>query len=131
MAPTLRPLDSALDSSPRRTVLPMVGLRHTFVVESDGEHGGLSLRAGDVLVLGGRVRPGDVTVLLARGRGRARLGTVTSKGLLGTHGEPCSGARWMAAGRVLEVIREPGVVPRSEAQLALDWAAPRTATHAA
>ena len=127
MAPIIRPIQS--DTRPvRRTVLSLEGECQRFVVEQAGVFAGLTLRVGDVLVTGGRTRPGDVTVLVARGMGRPRVGTVTSKGLFGTHGEPCSTARWMAAGRLLDVERLPAqpVEPRG-GQLALDWSLPQAA----
>ena len=106
--PTLRPLDLSTETPPKATVLCMSGEpRHYFVVVAGGEHGGRRLRKGDVVVVGGAARMGDVVVLLASGMGRPRMGRVGATGLLGDAGEPCSAARWSAAGRLLEVARKP------------------------
>lgn len=128
MAPTIRPLNSAVETEPPAGVLSMDGgPRHSFVVVSPGDHNGMHLREGDVLVVGGRARPGDCVVLLARGLGRPRLGSVSHAGLLGDAGELCSSARWVSAGRVLEVVYAPPRPLESRweegGQLTLTWAA--------
>jgi hypothetical protein len=125
MAPIIRPLDSQSESTPTAAVLSLSGgPRHHFVVMQPGELNGSTVRQGDVLVVGGRARPGDAVVLLARGMGRPRVGSMAHDGLRGDAGEPCSAARWVPAGRLLEVVRSPPqALPVQGGQLSLEWGA--------
>lgn len=123
MAPNIRPLDPQLETTPTAAVLSMSGgPRHHFVVTQPGEINGSMVREGDVLVVGGRARLGDAVVLLARGVGRPRVGSMAHDGLRGDAGEPCSAARWVPAGRLLEVVRSPPqALPAQGGQLTLEW----------
>lgn len=81
--------------------------RELFLVVAEGELGGRSFAVGDLLACGGPAASGDLVVLVPRGHGRPRLGTVQGARLLGDAGEPCHEVRWRVAGRVLSVVRDP------------------------
>ncbi|MEQ1506680.1 MAG: hypothetical protein ABMB14_30915 [Myxococcota bacterium] len=72
-----------------------------FAVTRDGWWSGFRFRAGEVVVCRGEARHGDVTVLVARGLGRPRFGTVEGVRFRGDAGEPCHPGRWQSAGRVV------------------------------
>ncbi|TNE85785.1 MAG: hypothetical protein EP330_24425 [Deltaproteobacteria bacterium] len=76
-----------------------------FVVTHPGEFGGVHYGLGDVLVCRGDAVDDEPVVLMARGHGRPRLGWVRGDELYGEVGEPCSVARWRAAGRIVAVMR--------------------------
>ena len=91
---------------------PAVSGRIRFVVERGGQIGDLRVEAGDVIVCGGEVRDGEITVLVARGSvdgrlppGRPRVGWVRGIRLVGEVGEPCDVERWHPAGRILACVR--------------------------
>ncbi len=125
MAPIIRPLESQTQPTPTAAVRSLSGgLRRRFVVTQPGELNGAVVCEGDVLVVGGRARPGDAVVLLARGMGRPRVGSMAHDGLRGDAGERCSAARWVPAGRLLEVVRsQPEAEPAQGGQLTLEWGA--------
>ena len=104
-APRIAPVHEALSSR-----LPE-GWRaaedRAFVVVSGGEFAGQRWDAGDVLVLGEGPVVGEAVVLVARGYGRPRLGSVEGRSLRGDAGEACSADRWRVAGRIETVIRAP------------------------
>ena len=77
-----------------------------FVVVRHGEcvHG--QWGAGEVLVCRGEARDGDLVVLVARGHGRPRVGTVRGGRLYGDAGEPCHAGRWTVAGRLVATWRQ-------------------------
>lgn len=119
-APTLRPIAASLNLAPNGGEQATDVQR--FEVVQAGEFLGRSYRCGEVLVVGGRPRMGEPLVLLARGMGRPRMGSLSASGLRGPVGELCSRQRWSSAGRVLSVER--GGVTVSEAptgQLGLSW----------
>jgi hypothetical protein len=95
-APSIRPLSEPLRGAP----LPREGVR-LFVVTGEGTFGGRGYGVGEVLVCRGEARSGDLTVLVARGHGRPRLGSVRGTRLVGDAGEPCLPERWQAAGRLV------------------------------
>ena len=76
-----------------------------FVVVSSGEFDGQRYRVGDVLICRGEAVDGEAMVLMARGHGRPRMGRVLGDALFGEVGEPCSAARWRAAGRIVTVLQ--------------------------
>lgn len=86
-----------------------------FLVAEAGEFGGRWFQPGDLLVCGGDPRGGEPVVLVPRGHGRPRLGTVQGKRLIGDAGELCHEVRWRVAGRVVSVVQDAGLVrmPRS------------------
>lgn len=89
--------------APLRNVLPTASAEaEVFVVVDEGMFGGRRWRLGDVVVCG-EATPESPVVLVARGHGRPRLGTVTGDEVRGDAGEPCSRERWQVAGRVMEV----------------------------
>lgn len=109
-APTLVPLgpsDRAV--LPAGAGLPAVEAQELFLVVVEGEFAGRVFAAGDLLVCGGRAHHGDLVVLVPRGHGRPRLGSIKGARLLGDAGEPCHEVRWRIAGRLVSVVREPGV----------------------
>ena len=76
----------------------------TFVVVQSGVFNGRPWNVGDVVVCQGMATDGEAVVLVARGMGRPRLGTVAGHRFYGDCGEPCSRARWEAAGRIVAVL---------------------------
>jgi hypothetical protein len=106
-APRLEPLSQARHDHPRLTaglvMDPGVGTT-AFVVVSAGAFQGCWLERGTVILCGGDARSGQAVVLVSRSPGRPRLGHVQGAGLYGDRGEPCSAARWMAAGRVVGIL---------------------------
>jgi hypothetical protein len=100
-APCIRPLTQALNGVP---TLPREGVQ-LFVVIREGSFSGRTFGAGEVLVCRGEARSGDQTVLVARGHGRPRLGSVRGTRLVGDAGEPCLAERWQAAGRLVACYR--------------------------
>lgn len=93
--------------APRRTVqTPQLerhgldGAARRFRVVREGMFGGHFYNLGDIVVCRGKARPGDATVLVARGNGRPRMGRLIGTRLVGDAGEPCHPVRWMSAGRV-------------------------------
>ena len=64
--------------------------------------------AGEVLVCRGEARDGDKVVLVARGLGRPRVGSVRKGRLYGDAGEPCHPGRWRVAGRLVATWRPRG-----------------------
>lgn len=104
------PLLIPLQQTPNSTrellpVLPEAVQRGAFVVCCAGVFGGRHYDAGDVVVCRGRAVHGDGVVLVARGHGRPRLGTVDGLSFRGDAGEPCHAERWQAAGRLVAVYR--------------------------
>jgi hypothetical protein len=73
-----------------------------FVVLSAGEFGGRCFAVGDVLIAEPGAGNGPV-ILVARGPGRPRLGSVCGSAVTGDAGEPCSGHRWRVAGGIRHV----------------------------
>lgn len=123
-APRLR---SANPTAPLASVVDGVPVAGAFVVESAGIFRGRRFEVGEVILVGGRARPGHEVVLCANGYGRPRLGSVSDEGLRGDAGELCSRLRWHAAGRLLAVLPAPAPalrvveVERGPTQLALAW----------
>ncbi|MCO4746461.1 MAG: hypothetical protein KC912_16810 [Proteobacteria bacterium] len=76
-----------------------------FVVMSPGRFAGQRYNVGDVLICRGDVVEDEAMVLMARGHGRPRMGSLRGDALYGEVGEPCSAARWRAAGRIVAVLR--------------------------
>jgi len=72
-----------------------------FLVTSDGQFLDQRYTVGEVLLCRDPARTGDVTVLVAHGVGRPRLGTVEGLRFRGDGGEPCHSARWRSAGKVV------------------------------
>ena len=66
---------------------PLEAQRFRFRVERGGMIGETRVESGEVLVCGGEPRDGQVTVLVARGPGRPRIGKVQGIRLLGEVGE--------------------------------------------
>jgi hypothetical protein len=97
-APTIRPLNEPV------TGVTQPGVR-LFVVTSEGRFGGCTFATGEVLVCRGEARSADLTVLVARGHGRPRLGSVVGTRLVGDAGEPCLPERWQAAGKLVARYR--------------------------
>jgi len=95
-----------------------------FVVRREGEFGGQSYEAGQVVVCRGTPRCGEVVVLVALGHGRPRLGRVEGLGFTGDAGEPRDPARWVAAGKVVAAIRKrpQGWVVELSSSAAPTWA---------
>ncbi len=88
--------------------LPEAWLHHgdlLFVVLTGGFFGGQRLNSGDLLVCRGDIDEGDTVIINPRGRGTARLGTIDGTTVKGASGEPCSGARWVVAGRLFAVVQ--------------------------
>jgi hypothetical protein len=85
--------------------------RVQFVVVRSGEFNGRRWCVGEGLVC---VAPGEeearAVVLVARGPGRPRLGTLDGEAMRGDAGEPCSPERWQAAGAVEVLPAEAEVV---------------------
>ena len=108
-APVLAPLDS-LHSSARRSLPPLADgptVEHFAVVrEGICAHG--QWGAGEVLVCRGEARDGDKVVLVARGHGRPRVGSVRKGRLYGDAGELCHPGRWRVAGRLVATWRPRG-----------------------
>lgn len=90
------------------TALPAIwqgAADEVFVVTQAGEFGGERYGLGDVLVCRGEAVDDEPVVLMARGHGRPRMGWTRGDALFGEVGEPCSAARWRAAGRIVAVLR--------------------------
>ena len=79
-----------------------------FSVARDGQFGGRSFRAGELVIVAGQPEQGDSVVLIANGPGRPMFGQVDGHRLLGMHGEPCLLSRWQVAGRLAGVVRSVG-----------------------
>ncbi len=103
-APSLR---DVADAHPELALglpaLPQQGGLGLFVVTSEGRFWGRQWSVGDVVVCRGEARSGDPTVLVARGHGRPRLGSVRGARVWGDAGEPCHSGRWRVAGRLAAV----------------------------
>lgn len=102
--PNLRSVPSAPEAVTRDLAVPRERVE-LFLVTAEGSYGGWWFGAGDLIVCRGEARPGDVTVLVARGQGRPRLGKVDGSKFRGDAGELCLPARWRAAGRVVARYR--------------------------
>jgi hypothetical protein len=100
-APCVRPLTEPLPGVP---ALPRDGVQ-LFLVTREGAFAGRTFGAGEVLVCRGEARSTDLTVLVARGHGRPRLGWVQGTRLIGDAGEPCLPERWAAVGRLVACYR--------------------------
>ena len=100
-APSIRPLTEPLRGVP---ALPRDGVQ-LFVVTREGRFSGRTFGTGEVLVCRGEARSADLTVLVARGHGRPRLGSVQGSRLIGDAGEPCLAERWQAAGKLVACYR--------------------------
>lgn len=82
-----------------------------FVVVRSGEFNGRTWRVGEGLACVAPVADeARAVVLVARGPGRPRLGTLEGESMRGDAGEPCSPERWQAAGAVEVVPAEAEVV---------------------
>ncbi|MEZ4241401.1 MAG: hypothetical protein R3F59_35665 [Myxococcota bacterium] len=103
-APALRSLDLPLDGAWPSPGIPREGVE-VFVVTGEGSHGAIAFAVGDLLVCRGAARPGETTVLVARGHGRPRLGTVEGTRFRGDAGEPCHPDRWRSAGALVARYR--------------------------
>jgi hypothetical protein len=104
-APLLRSLDTLPPAVLRQLPpLPREGVE-VFVVTAEGSLGSRRFAAGDLLVCRGPARQGDATVLVARGHGRPRLGSVEGTRFRGDAGEPCHPSRWRAAGALVARYR--------------------------
>jgi hypothetical protein len=106
-APVLVPIHAAHPSI--REALPALPEREgvdLFVVVAEGAFAGQRWEVGEILVCRGEARSGDAVVLVARGHGRPRLGSVEGTRFLGDGGEPCHPARWRAAGRIVATYRQ-------------------------
>lgn len=103
--PTLRPIRSVPEEVSRDLVYPRERVELFLVVE-EGIFGGIRFAAGDLVACRGEARQGDVTVLVARGQGRPRLGSVAGTRFRGDAGEPCHPARWRSAGLVVARYRQ-------------------------
>jgi hypothetical protein len=73
-----------------------------FLVVATGTFGGRAFAVGDLLIAEPVVGDGAV-ILVARGPGRPRLGSVHGSAVTGDAGEPCSAHRWRVAGSVRHV----------------------------
>ena len=102
--PTLRPMPSVPDALRRDPVFPCERVE-LFVVTEEGAYRGWWFTEGDLVVCRGEARSGDVTVLVARGQGHPRLGSVHGTRFRGSAGEPCHPARWRPAGLVVARYR--------------------------
>jgi hypothetical protein len=89
----------------------------SFVVTRSGRFGGRLWREGDVVVCSGEPGDGEQVVLVARGHGRPRLGSVRGPHLFGDAEEACHPQRWRAAGRIQAVHR------RAMAGWVVEWVA--------
>lgn len=108
-APVLTPIES-LHPAARSALPPLANgpaVEHFVVVrEGDCTHGHWG--TGEVLVCRGEPADGDRVVLVARGHGRPRVGTVRKGRLYGDAGEPCHPGRWRVAGRLVATWRARG-----------------------
>lgn len=121
-APRIRNIDDAHpDLLAALPALPGTDGVAMFVVTGEGVFAGRRWGVGDVVVCRGDARTGDATVLIARGHGRPRLGSVRGTRVWGDAGEPCHPGRWLVAGRMVAHYRstphgwvvdlvEPGVM---------------------
>lgn len=75
-----------------------------FQVQQAGWFGGRRWREGMLLVCGPMSRGDHQVVLVPRGMGRPRLGTVEQGALFGDCSEPCSALRWHPAGAIIAVV---------------------------
>lgn len=104
-APCIRSLDNVPETVLRELpTLPREGVE-LFVVTTEGVYGGIRFAAGEVLVCRGEARPGDVVVLVARGFGLPRVGSLDGTRFRGDAGEPCHPGRWRAAGPVVAQVQ--------------------------
>lgn len=94
-------------AAPDTEALGVSNPRELFLVVGEGEFEGRSFAVGDLLACVGAATSGDLVVLVPRGHGRPRLGTVQGARLLGDAGEPCHAIRWRVAGRLVSVVRDP------------------------
>ena len=76
-----------------------------FTIVRSGYFAGRDWSAGDMIVCSPRREAVANVVLIPRGRGRIRMGTAQGSKLFGEAGEPCSPARWRAAGMLSAVAR--------------------------
>jgi hypothetical protein len=100
-APCLRALPEAVRS----------GRIPAFLVVSEGTFEGTFYPCGAVLVTG-LGDADDSVILVARGYGRPRFGTIRDGRLFGDADEPCSAARWMSVGPVAAVLHPARAVPQ-------------------
>jgi hypothetical protein len=82
-----------------------------FLVVTEGMFDGVFYPTGAVLV-SGLAEACQAVILVARGYGRPRFGTIRDGRLYGDAGEPCSTARWMSVGPVASVIFPARAVPQ-------------------
>lgn len=101
MAPSIVPATQAF---PLPAHLPAGA--QVFEVVRSGSFAGHVFSKGERLIVDGAAQRGDAVVLVARGRGRPRLGQVRAHGLVGDLGEPCLERRWAVAGRLLGVASQ-------------------------
>jgi hypothetical protein len=87
------------------------GRTPAFLVVTEGTFEGKFYPAGVVLV-SGLGDANDAVILVARGYGRPRFGTIADGRLYGDAGEPCSAARWMSVGPVAAVLHPARAVPQ-------------------
>lgn len=108
-APALAHIDTVHPDS--RSALPPLttgpAVEH-FVVVREGSCAHGHWGTGEVLVCRGEPADGDQVVLVARGHGRPRVGTVRKGRLYGDAGEPCHPDRWRVAGRLVATWRVRG-----------------------
>lgn len=110
-SPTLRPLaEVPPELAAQLPVLPAEGFE-IFLVTGAGAFGDQRYLAGEVVLCRGEARTGDTTVLVARGVGRPRLGTVEGLRFRGDGGEPCHPARWRSAGKLVARFTRTGLDP--------------------
>lgn len=122
MAPVLAPLLQVLSRAHIDiSVLPEALLGRAmqlYAVIQAGIFDGRVLDVGDVVVCAETAIAGAPVVLVARGHGGPRLGSVRGAEILGDAGEPCSGGRWRIAGHVERILHAAGQVVEACARFA-------------
>lgn len=153
-APRIRPLaEATLPQRAAASVRAIAGAlpqRHgLFVVVQSGVFADRWFEPGDLLVFG-PVPPAtqQPVVLIPRGHGAPQLGHARGDHLYGVHGEPCSTARWLVLGALLEHRRQVNIGqvgavaysviwqaagseaphPRAASAVTSTWASPRAGT---
>jgi hypothetical protein len=102
--PAIIPL---LHAAPALRRQPPTGAGSLFLVTEAGVFAGRSWRVGELVEIAEGEEDGPA-VLVPRGFGRCRLGSVRGIRLYGAADEPCSPQRWAVRGRVCAVRRPVG-----------------------
>lgn len=128
-APRIRPLAEAplphLAAASVRAIAGALPPRHgLFVVVQSGVFADRWFEPGDLLVFG-PVPPAtqQPVVLIPRGHGAPQLGHARGDHLYGVHGEPCSTARWLVLGALLEHRRQVSVGQAGTVAYSVIWQA--------